>query len=76
LPNSQGGVHPLSFICDCLFSTFAAPLHILLSSPSATQGHDMPCHVMVTVAHLTRSHLLWEKHVNSGLNLLLENKNM
>jgi hypothetical protein len=36
LPNSQTGEHPLSAVRDCLFSIFAATLHLRRPSPPST----------------------------------------
>jgi hypothetical protein len=45
--------HPLSAVCDCLFNTFAATLHIWRPSPpSATREHAMPW--------WQGTHLTWE----------------
>jgi len=34
--------HSLSALCDCLFDTFSATLHVWRPSPSATWGFAMP----------------------------------
>jgi hypothetical protein len=54
-PTTKLEGHPLSAVCDCLLSIFAATLHIWRPSPqSTTWGRAMPW--------WQRTHLTWDIH--------------